>query len=332
MFSEHGLTSSDADNGRSCRYTRGTPFNTVCSFVEGLAIHGTSTDGVREANQPPEVNSSKGFIPSHEPPRKASREIFTSSGVVRPPYNPELYKYWRRRHELFSRFDRGIRLDAESWFSATPELVAVHTAKRLMIPHAPCLMLDGFGGAGGNAVHYAGQNLGGLVICIELDSTKAFMARHNARLYGVDGRIDFVIGDFTLLARCLRGDVLSLDPPWSCISANAAGSKVGLAEIQPCGAFSLLTISASCAPARVLKLPKVISHYDLVKLCQRLPNLSFEVQYVVRRKKGKPKRVMILVFIHQLRRSESRIDHSVHMETSGRSLQLADDFELSSCQ
>lgn len=41
-----------------------------------------------------------------------------------------LYKYWCKRFSLFSLFDSGIKLDRESWFSVTPEKVAIYTAMR----------------------------------------------------------------------------------------------------------------------------------------------------------------------------------------------------------
>lgn len=49
--------------------------------------------------------------------------------VSRPPEVPE--KYWNQRFGLFSRFNEGIRLDTESWFSVTPELIAIHIAHRV---------------------------------------------------------------------------------------------------------------------------------------------------------------------------------------------------------
>ena len=58
--------------------------------------------------------------------------IFTRSGRIRAPYNPELEKFWFQRHALFSRYDDGVRLDAESWYSVTPELIAIHVALRLL--------------------------------------------------------------------------------------------------------------------------------------------------------------------------------------------------------
>jgi Predicted SAM-dependent methyltransferases len=46
-------------------------------------------------------------------------------------------KYWAQRRRLFSRFDRGIQLDAEGWYSVTPELIADHVASEMskMIPY-----------------------------------------------------------------------------------------------------------------------------------------------------------------------------------------------------
>ena len=42
----------------------------------------------------------------------------------------ELRKYWFQRYRLFSKFDQGIWMDKEGWFSATPEKIAKHIAER----------------------------------------------------------------------------------------------------------------------------------------------------------------------------------------------------------
>ena len=81
--------------------------------------------------------------------------IFTRSGRIRAPYNPELEKFWFQRHALFSRYDDGVRLDAESWYSVTPELIAIHVARRLLRPPVCGVCVDAFCGVGGNAVQLA---------------------------------------------------------------------------------------------------------------------------------------------------------------------------------
>jgi hypothetical protein len=41
-------------------------------------------------------------------------------------------KYWAQRHRLFSRYDDGIEMDKEGWFSVTPEAIANHIAQRVV--------------------------------------------------------------------------------------------------------------------------------------------------------------------------------------------------------
>ena len=41
-------------------------------------------------------------------------------------------KYWAQRRRLFSRFDMGIQLDSEGWYSVTPEIIADHVASRVV--------------------------------------------------------------------------------------------------------------------------------------------------------------------------------------------------------
>ena len=43
---------------------------------------------------------------------------------------PHISKYWAQRYRLFSRYDDGVKLDPESWYSITPEKIAQHIAER----------------------------------------------------------------------------------------------------------------------------------------------------------------------------------------------------------
>ena len=40
------------------------------------------------------------------------------------------------------------------------------------------------------------------------------IAKHNAAVYGVEDRIEFVLGDFFHVAKDLRADAVFLSPPW----------------------------------------------------------------------------------------------------------------------
>ncbi|XP_014737124.1 PREDICTED: trimethylguanosine synthase [Sturnus vulgaris] len=126
--------------------------------------------------------------------------------------DPELLKYWAQRYRLFSRFDEGIKLDREGWFSVTPEKIAEHIAVRVSQSFNCDIIVDAFCGVGGNAIQFALTSK--RVIAIDIDPEKLRLARHNAEVYGVAEHIDFLCGDFMALAASLRADVVFLSPPW----------------------------------------------------------------------------------------------------------------------
>ncbi|XP_014109466.1 PREDICTED: trimethylguanosine synthase [Pseudopodoces humilis] len=126
--------------------------------------------------------------------------------------DPELVKYWAQRYRLFSRFDEGIKLDREGWFSVTPEKIAEHIAVRVSQSFNCDIVVDAFCGVGGNAIQFALTSK--RVIAIDIDPEKLRLARHNAEVYGVAEHIDFLCGDFMALAAGLRADVVFLSPPW----------------------------------------------------------------------------------------------------------------------
>ncbi|NP_079107.6 trimethylguanosine synthase isoform 1 [Homo sapiens] len=125
---------------------------------------------------------------------------------------PELAKYWAQRYRLFSRFDDGIKLDREGWFSVTPEKIAEHIAGRVSQSFKCDVVVDAFCGVGGNTIQFA---LTGMrVIAIDIDPVKIALARNNAEVYGIADKIEFICGDFLLLASFLKADVVFLSPPW----------------------------------------------------------------------------------------------------------------------
>ncbi|RXM27240.1 Trimethylguanosine synthase [Acipenser ruthenus] len=126
--------------------------------------------------------------------------------------DPELAKYWAQRYRLFSRFDEGIKLDHEGWFSVTPEKIAKHIAVRVQESFHCDVIIDAFCGVGGNSIQFA--LAGKKVIAIDIDPVRIALAQNNAEVYGVAGQIEFIQGDFMLLASDLKADVVFLSPPW----------------------------------------------------------------------------------------------------------------------
>lgn len=47
------------------------------------------------------------------------------------PKQKDLQKFYKKRYYLFSKYDRGIKIDDEGWYSVTPENIAKHIANRV---------------------------------------------------------------------------------------------------------------------------------------------------------------------------------------------------------
>ncbi|XP_070775551.1 trimethylguanosine synthase [Enoplosus armatus] len=160
-----------------------------------------------------ELSVTDGKKPKKKKKKKGKRGRKQQAVPAEMAAEPELAKYWAQRYRLFSRFDEGIRLDREGWFSVTPERIAEHIALRVehSFPDSQ-LVIDAFCGVGGNAIQFA--LTGKRVLAVDIDPVRLDLARHNAEVYGVADRIDFLQGDFLQLAPRLRGDVVFLSPPW----------------------------------------------------------------------------------------------------------------------
>ncbi|KAL1546956.1 trimethylguanosine synthase-like isoform X4 [Salvia divinorum] len=182
-------------------------------------------------------------------------------------------KYWLQRYLLFSRFDNGIKMDEEGWFSVTPEILAKHHAERC----GRGSVVDLFTGVGGNAIQFAQWSRH--VIAIDIDPIKIDYARHNAALYGVGERIDFIKGDSFSLAPKLKADVVFCSPPWG----GPGYSKVTKFDIntmlKPRDGKSLFDAGRRIAPKIVMFLPKNVDINQLAELSlSALPPWYLEVE------------------------------------------------------
>ena len=171
-----------------------------------------------------------------------SRYENLKKGVTQPnPHDTSVVhdKYWAQRHRLFKKFDEGIQLDSEGWYSVTPEVVADHVgarfveaSKQLVKCHHErqskgkgknqkqpdsMVILDAFCGCGGNAIAFAKlpQSIVSLIVCVDVDRTKLRKAAHNASIYKIPpNRIIFVeANSVAVMERCYKDGTLVMDPP-----------------------------------------------------------------------------------------------------------------------
>ncbi|KAL1534318.1 trimethylguanosine synthase-like [Salvia divinorum] len=186
---------------------------------------------------------------------------------------PLVTKYWFQRYDLFSKYDVGIKLDEEGWFSVTPEEIAASQAHRFA---GAGVVIDAFAGVGGNAIQFA--KVCHHVVAVEIDPKKVALASHNAKIYGVQDQIDFVVGDFFQLAPFLKGDVVFLSPPWGGPSYKAK-ENFTLDLLKPKDGHSLFQAAQEITPNIVMYLPRNVDVLQASELSWlSSPPLDIEVE------------------------------------------------------
>lgn len=127
------------------------------------------------------------------------------------------------------------------------------------------------------------------------------MARHNATVYGVQQRIDFMVGDFMRLAPRLKADVVFLSPPWGGVDYIALRSFT-LSNVVLLGGpwpqwgssstaigEALYRAAASISPNIAYFLPRNVDQKQLASLAGDSQQCEVEWQYL----NGKVKTVCV---------------------------------------
>lgn len=168
------------------------------------------------------------------------------------PFGPEFQEFWDQRYDLFSRFDDGIQIDGPGLFGVKFEADALRLAQRVPGPR----VLDAFAGWGGSAIAFA--RAGRQVVSCDIDGARLAKARHNAAVYGVEGRIEFRLADVRAVLAGERFDAVYLDPPWGGLAAlERPRFRLGDYVVDGC---TLLPLAFRAAPTVVLTAPP---HFDL---------------------------------------------------------------------
>jgi len=164
-------------------------------------------------------------------------------GIINPyPSSEVADKYWAQRRRLFSKYDEGIMLDKESWYSITPEAIANHLTKRIVdifqnensSERTGMIMLDPFCGCGGNGISFAKHSDVHMTVCVDIDIEKLKMAANNASIYGIDtSRIIFILADASDVMKCYQNGENILNKKHDETPLVHMGYTIGLLEHLP---------------------------------------------------------------------------------------------------
>lgn len=187
--------------------------------------------------------------------------------------SPSLNKYWCQRYLLFNKYDDGIKMDGEGWFSVTPEAIAKHHALRC----GSGTIVDFFTGVGGNSIQFAMRSKH--VIAIDIDPKRIDLAQYNAAIYGVRDQIDFIRGDSFVLAPNLKADVVFMSPPWGGPDYLKERTFDMKTMLRPHDGNFLFSIGRGIASKVVMFLPRNVDINELAELSLSAnPPWSLEVE------------------------------------------------------
>lgn len=198
------------------------------------------------------------------------QENFSDSVDLRSIYkrirnNKKLRKFYQHRYTLFTRFDDGILLDKESWYSVTPEKVAKHIAERcyasLMHKNGEkrsLLVLDAFCGAGGNVIQFA-QTFD-LVTACDIDMVKLEYTRHNAKIYKCEKNIELICDSYenvfnAFIESNLKPDMIFMSPPWGGVSYQHS-QEIDLVNEMPIDNYKLFEHASKITKNIAIFLPR----------------------------------------------------------------------------
>lgn len=184
-------------NGPHCKTGSSQTCVVNCYSENGMAERGALCESWN-GSPSTENRSENGFLYSCEVPRsalvplsrkqrrhaqKAADDIhwFKLFGNCPPDV---LEKYWDQRYRLMSKFDDGILLDTESWYSITPEEISRSITDEVVFRkklsgdgggHTVSLVLDCFSGCGGNTIPFLCHKIP--VVSVDIDEQKLLFLR-----------------------------------------------------------------------------------------------------------------------------------------------------------
>jgi len=158
-------------------------------------------------------------------------------------------------------------MDPVGWYSVCPESLAEHIAERFYKTLGPnALVLDAMAGVGGNVIQFAKKFH--VTFCSDLSMERLILAKHNAAVYGVDHKIEFIRADYTNLAPHWRTiDAINLSPPWGGPKYARKNFDID-ADMEP-SCYQLHELSLRLTPNICYQLPKN-SNIDQLKDLARM--------------------------------------------------------------
>lgn len=138
---------------------------------------------------------------------KINRNVFDKGMkyLYRVPKDVPEIKFWNQRFYYYSKFDEGIKMDYESWYSVTPEDLSYYIS---LLAGKDSVCIDPFAGSGGNVIQFS-KNCA-KVYAVDIDPVKIEILKNNCEVYKCPNNIEIYHHDFLTLDHPIKVIIYNL--------------------------------------------------------------------------------------------------------------------------
>ena len=207
---------------------------------------------------------------------------------------PEI-SFFYKRYYYYSKYDKGIKMDYESWYSVTPESIAKYIA---LLTRGKTI-IDGFCGSGGNVIQFS--KYGKKVYAIDIDKNKIDICKNNCNVYECDNNIEFILDDYLNMKGKIKADFVFLSPPWGGLKYKNSNVYSIKKFMQP-NIIDIIRVSLNVAKFILFYVPRNLDLNELIDLVSFVKNeieinsgnkLSFDVRILYSNQKIK---TLLIIF------------------------------------
>ena len=209
-------------------------------------------------------------------------------------YLPEI-SFFYKRYYYYSKYDKGIKMDYESWYSVTPESIAKYIA---LLTRGKTI-IDGFCGSGGNVIQFS--KYGKKVYAIDIDKNKIDICKNNCNVYECENNIEFILDDYLNMKGKIKADFVFLSPPWGGLKYKNS-NVYSIKKFMHPNIIDIIRVSLNVAKYILFYVPRNLDLNELIDLVSFVKNeiesnsgnkLTFDVRILYSNQKIK---TLLIIF------------------------------------
>lgn len=177
---------------------------------------------------------------------------------------PEM-SFWYQRYYYYEKFDEGIEMDYESWYSVTPEPIA----KYIALFTKGKSVIDGFCGSGGNVIQFS--KYASKVIAVDIEEKKLNICKSNCKVYQCQDNIEFILGDYLNMVGKIKADYVFLSPPWGGVKYKDS-NVYSIKKLMTPDIFEIVKVSLSIAKKILFYVPRNLDIEELLEVVSTIKN------------------------------------------------------------